>query len=127
MKLIIAGSRDLCPTVSEIRLELEKAGWFDKVKEVVSGGAVGVDTMGERFAKFWDIPVKRFPANWNYHGKKAGVLRNEEMGRYANALLAFWDSKSKGTKHMIWYMKYLGKPVHVWKDSIEEESTHESE
>ena len=35
------------------------------------------------------------------HGKKAGYLRNVDMAEYADALVAFWDGKSKGTGHMI--------------------------
>ena len=47
------------------------------------------------------------PANWDLYGKSAGFRRNIEMADYAIAdnsrgiLLAFWDGKSKGTKHMI--------------------------
>lgn len=41
------------------------------------------------------------PADWNKYGKSAGYKRNEQMAIYADACLAFWDGKSKGTKHMI--------------------------
>lgn len=49
------------------------------------------------------IPVIHFPANWDKHGKSAGHIRNAEMAKYADALVAFWDGKSKGTKGMIDY------------------------
>ena len=42
-----------------------------------------------------------FPADWDKYGKAAGYKRNEEMARNADALIAFWDGKSRGTKHMI--------------------------
>lgn len=42
-----------------------------------------------------------FKADWDKHGKAAGFKRNTEMAKYADALIAFWDGKSKGTKHMI--------------------------
>ena len=45
--------------------------------------------------------VKEFPAQWNEFGKRAGYIRNEEMAKYADACVAFWDGESKGTKHMI--------------------------
>ena len=38
---------------------------------------------------------------WDIYGKKAGYMRNEEMAKVADALVVFWDGKSKGTKHMI--------------------------
>jgi hypothetical protein len=47
------------------------------------------------------------------YNKLAGFVRNEQMGNYANILIAIWDGKSKGTEHMITYMKKLNKPVFV--------------
>lgn len=73
----------------------------DKDFEIVSGTANGADKLGEQFAKIHGYPIKRFPANWDKYGKSAGYIRNEQMAKYSNALIAFWDGKSKGTKHMI--------------------------
>lgn len=83
------------------------------ITEVVSGGAKGIDTLGEHWAKNNDIPIKVFQANWDLHGKSAGIIRNKEMGNYADILVAFWDYKSRGTKHMIGYMHSLDKPVYI--------------
>lgn len=56
--------------------------------------------------------------NW-WRGKEynilAGYQRNERMAVYADALVAFWDGKSKGTKHMIELMEELGKPVVIFQ------------
>lgn len=69
--------------------------------EIVSGGASGADTLGERYAGEHGYPVKKFPADWNTHGKAAGPIRNREMAAYADILIAFWDGKSRGTANMI--------------------------
>jgi ABC-type enterochelin transport system substrate-binding protein len=69
--------------------------------EVVSGGARGVDALGERYAKEKGHSVKLFPADWDKHGKAAGPIRNEEMAKYADGLVAFWDGSSRGTASMI--------------------------
>ena len=53
--------------------------------------------------------LKYFYPNWEKYGKSAGIIRNHEMGDYADYLLAFWDGTSKGTKDMIDYMKKIGK------------------
>jgi hypothetical protein len=45
--------------------------------------------------------VKEFPANWVEHGRAAGPIRNGQMADYADALIAVWDGKSKGTGNMI--------------------------
>lgn len=88
-----------------------------QITEVVSGTARGPDTVGAQWAVDQEppIPVKEFPANWNTHGKKAGYLRNKEMADYADALLAIWDGKSKGTKHMIDLASKAGLDVWVYK------------
>lgn len=57
--------------------------------------------MGERYAKENGIDLAIFPAEWDKYGKRAGYLRNEQMADHADSLIAFWDGKSKGTKHMI--------------------------
>jgi hypothetical protein len=101
MKTIIAGSRNIWLTTDMFSDIIEKCPW--QITEVVSGTAIGVDTYGENWAKASNIPIRRYPANWDKHGKKAGIIRNIEMAEYAEALFAIWDGESKGTKHMIEY------------------------
>lgn len=99
MKVIIAGSRKF----NNYELLKEKC---DKILvnqneiEIVSGTARGADKLGEKYAHEKSYLLKLIPADWS-KGKKAGYLRNELMAKYADALIAFWDEKSKGTKHMI--------------------------
>ena len=57
--------------------------------------------VGERVAKACHLNVKRFIPNWGVLGKRAGFVRNTEMANYGDALLAFWDGVSRGTKNMI--------------------------
>ena len=45
--------------------------------------------------------VAYFPADWDKYGKAAGFIRNEQMAQNADALVVFWDGKSRGTKNMI--------------------------
>ena len=100
MKIIIAGGRDfdnydlLFKRCNIILFNVSDI-------EIVSGKAKGADTLGEKYAKERNLHIKEFPANWKLYGKKAGPLRNEEMAKYADALIAFWDSKSTGTANMI--------------------------
>lgn len=110
MKVIIAGSREgfELADVFEAMEDCE----FD-VSEVVSGTARGVDRLGEAWANANQIPIKRFPANWDGHGKSAGYVRNAQMAEYADALVALWDGKSKGTKHMIDLANGRDIPVYI--------------
>lgn len=105
MRVIIAGSRD----VEDYALILEAvkaSGFSSEITEVISGTARGADSLGELWAIRNKIPVKRMSANWSQYGKRAGILRNEEMAKYASeegdgGLIAIWDGKSRGTKSMI--------------------------
>jgi hypothetical protein len=69
--------------------------------------------LGVRWAAAHNIPVKPFPAAWKSLGRQAGYLRNEEMARYADALIAVWDGASNGTRHMIHRATALGLRVLV--------------
>ena len=59
------------------------------------------------------IPVRYFPADWRTLGKSAGYQRNIQMAQYADALIAFWDGQSKGTKHMVETAQEFGLDVRV--------------
>lgn len=81
--------------------------------EIVSGGAAGADTLAERFAEEKNLPLKVFPADWKKYNKRAGHIRNVQMGNYADMLIAFWDGKSTGTADMIDIMRKSGKICEV--------------
>lgn len=110
MRLIIAGSRniDIC---YEDMYEYMPSDW--EGLELVSGMAKGPDWEAVRLAGVHNLPCHMFPADWDKHGRAAGIIRNKQMGDFADELLAFWDGKSRGTKHMIDYMTSLNKPVKV--------------
>ncbi|PLS19754.1 hypothetical protein CVD28_01770 [Bacillus sp. M6-12] len=69
--------------------------------EIVSAKAKGADLLGERYAKERHLKLQSEPPNWKKYGDTAWVVRNQEMAEYADALVAFWDRKSRGTKNMI--------------------------
>jgi len=117
MRTIIAGSRNitdykfLCKIMEEINIG---------TTVIISGGAKGVDSLAIKYAKDNKIPVEIFKPDWDKFGKKAGIIRNCEMGNVADALIAIWDGKSRGTKHMIDYAMNSKKilKVHVVKTNI---------
>lgn len=74
---------------------------FDMIKSIVSGGAKGADSLGERYAIENNIPTKIFYPDWNKYGKRAGFLRNEDIIKNSDIVISFWDLVSKGTKHSI--------------------------
>jgi len=110
MRTIIAGSRTLV-SMKIVVAAVAEAGW--PVSSVLSGGARGVDYLGECWAKTNKIPLTVCPADWELLGKSAGFARNVEMANDADALIAVWDGISRGTKHMIDTAKAKGLKVYV--------------
>jgi hypothetical protein len=110
MNIIIAGGRNI-NNWEVVAKAIKKSNFY--ITQVVSGGATGVDKLGEGFAKLAGLSLKIFQADWNKYGKSAGPIRNKQMAEYADGLIAIWDGKSRGTKNMIDEMKKLGKPVFI--------------
>ena len=102
-KVIIAGGRDF----SDYALLCEKCDCLLSKKQqshsivIVSGTARGADQLGERYASERGFPFQRFFPDWNTEGKAAGPIRNAQMAKVADALIAFWNGNSKGTDNMI--------------------------
>ncbi len=117
MKIIIAGGRDFN---NYYILEKVLSSFKGLIDEVISGDARGADELGARWATYNNIHVNHFPADWDYYGHAAGFIRNIEMADSADALIAFWDSKSKGTEHMIKTMQLKKKPYRVFNYNGEE-------
>lgn len=112
MKVIIAGPRDF--EDYDALLKAVAACPFD-ITEVVSGHARGVDSMGERWSReVLKQEPKVFPADWDRWGKSAGPIRNTQMAKYADGLLALWHGVGKGTKNMIEQARLRRMPVFVY-------------
>lgn len=119
MKVIIAGSRTITdPNVVRKVMNILIAGGMEPT-EIVCGMARGVDMLGKRWAEANNVVVECYPANWDDYGRKAGMIRNKEMAKYADALVAIWDGSSSGTKHMIEYMKKLNKPTYIYNTKLD--------
>ena len=113
-RVIIAGGRDFedyaaleCFADTVLRTKLN----YDI--EIVSGDAKGADTLGQKYAEKRGYRIKHFPANWNVFGKRAGMVRNEQMADYADACIAFWDGASHGAKNMINLCKQKDIPIRI--------------
>jgi len=109
MKTIIAGGRDYTLT----DFDRARLAGLD-ITEVICGCARGADTGGEQWAQERGIPVKRFPADWNRHGKAAGPIRNCEMVKAAEALVAF--PGGRGTDHTVRAALERGLFVWDWRE-----------
>lgn len=96
----VAGSRGIM-NYDTFKEHFDKFVQDKDIAFIVSGGAKGVDSMGERYAKEHDIQTKIFIPNWKKHGKSAGYKRNVDIVNASDEVFAMWDGVSKGTKHTI--------------------------
>lgn len=85
--------------------------------EIVSGGAKGADSLARRYAEEKNISITEILPEWEKYGKSAGFKRNKLIIGQSDAIIAFWDGKSKGTAHSIRLAKEVGKRVYIfWKE-----------
>lgn len=106
-RVIIAGSR----AFTDYNLLKNKCDFYLQRKLldpnieviVISGGASGADTLGEKYAKERNLRIERYNADWKKYGKSAGYRRNKQMAEVGNALIAFRSgyAENKGTDNMI--------------------------
>ena len=116
-KVALVGSRDFNDSdlLTQIMYSLaDTEDWDNKNVTILCGGARGADAEGKKFAERHSIAVDMYPANWDDFGKRAGYIRNIEMAKAADFVVALWDGESRGTKHMIEQSEAMGNKVYVY-------------
>lgn len=98
----IIGSRDI--KFINFNLYLDK----NNISQVISGGASGVDTLAEQWAKKNHLDFVAYLPNYRIYGEKAPLVRDREMVEAADHTIAFWNGKSTGTLYTIQYSLSLG-------------------
>ncbi len=112
MKLAIIGSRDFNNyDFLHDKMDFIAGTYKWNIELVISGGAKGADSLGEQWAKKHAILTKIYYPDWDRYGRSAGFIRNYNIIEDANVVVAFWDGKSKGTKHSIDLAKKQGKEI----------------
>ena len=106
MKLAIIGSRGL--HIEDLEKYIPEG-----VDEIVSGGAKGVDTDAEEYARNNGIKMTVFLPQYSRFRGGATHIRNKQIVDYADEVLAFWDGCSRGTESVINYCLKIGKKVSV--------------
>jgi hypothetical protein len=105
MKIAIIGSRNI------VTADLSKYVSYDD--EIVSGGAIGIDSCASEYAKRNGLKLTVFLPEYNRYGRAAPILRNKKIVEYSDKIIAFWDGSSKGTLSVIKYAEKIGKPCEI--------------
>ena len=81
--------------------------------EIVSGGAAGIDRYAAQCAQRNGWKLKEFLPDYRCCGRAAPLIRNRQIADYADAVIAFWDGRSRGTAYTVDYCRKIGKKVRV--------------
>ncbi len=106
MKVAVIGSRKIKD------IDLEEYLPSD-LTEIVSGGAIGVDTLAKEYAIENGIKLTEFLPEYEIYGRYAPLERNIKIIDYADKVIAFWDGKSKGTLFVIKNCEMKEVPVEI--------------
>ena len=111
MKIAIVGSR--CLTDIDLDKYIRIDNGINRITEIVSGGAVGIDTRAAEYAKRHGLTLTEFLPQYERYGRAAPIVRNKEIVDYADKVIVFWNGASKGTLSVIKYSEKVGKHVEV--------------
>lgn len=109
MRIAVIGSRNF-NDYELLKKELLK---FPAIKEIISGGAKGADSLARQFASEHNIPICEYKPQYKQFGRSAPIVRNKIIAENCDELVAFWDYKSKGTKFTIDQARKLEKKIHI--------------
>jgi len=116
MRLLVCGGRGYSDKekVADVLYPIVR-DFIDKHEQpfecLIEGGAEGADKLASDWAKSWKLPVKTFKADWDTHGKSAGILRNIQMLAEGKPHLVVAFPGGVGTAHMIKIAKKAGVMV----------------
>lgn len=97
MKLAVIGSRGFTD-FDKLSAELDKFHQATPIALIISGGAVGADSMAERWADLNNIETLVFLPDWKKYERRAAFIRNKQIIDACDQCIAFWDGTSRGTK-----------------------------
>lgn len=101
MKIAVVGGRDF-NDYELLKSEMMKfINENNNIQGLVSGGAKGADSLAERLAAEFNIPMQLFKPDYKRYGRAATIVRNAEIVENSDVIFAFWNGKSKGTHDTI--------------------------
>lgn len=112
MRIAVVGSREY-PRPDAVRQFVWEQ---ERTTVIVSGGALGVDQIAVAEARRLHMPYEEYLPDWNRYGKRAGAIRNAEIVKQSDEVVAFWNGTSRGTQITIGLARTAGKPTRIYDD-----------
>jgi hypothetical protein len=125
--IAIVGSRNFSDVNIFTNVLNEIISMEGKPKTIVSGGAIGADSLAYNWAKENNIDTLIFKPRYNDFPSKirkwvAPKERNTTIVNNSDIVIAFWDMKSTGTKDTIDKSIKKGNKVYIY-DIVNNEMT----
>lgn len=108
MQIGIVGSR----TFNDYQVMVREVN-LDNATGIVSGGAIGADTLAERLAHENNLPMTVFKPDYKQFGRSAPFKRNTQIIEASDIVIAFWDGRSTGTLDSIKKARLMGKQLKI--------------
>ena len=120
MRVLVSGAREWRSPQSIKDVLFDLYDLHDGKITVAQGGCRGVDQLTDMICDELHIYCKTYNADWDKHGRSAGIKRNIEMFNIEkpNLVLAFHRDlfgKSRGTLHMVQYAHEQGCEVRIYQ------------
>lgn len=117
-RILITGSRTWT-AIALLRTTL--AQWRQTYPDavLVHGACRGADQIAAGIWSGWGLPVEPHPADWDTHGRAAGLVRNQHMVNLgADVCLAFIRNHSRGAEHTAALADAAGIPTHRYRQEV---------
>lgn len=103
----------ICGSRSIKNLQISRYIRPESCAAIVHGAAIGVDTIADSWAKANNLETVIYKPNYKVYGKRAPLVRDEEMAEFCDVIICFWDGKSRGSKYTCDYGRKIGRRVIV--------------
>lgn len=111
MKAIVCGGRTFLD-LDYVYSSLDHCLKWWKLNYIITGGAKGADSLAHLWAKERKLTTHVVQADWDTHGKAAGMIRNKHMLTLEpDVVIAF--PGGPGTENMITLSRKAGVPVFI--------------
>lgn len=97
------------------------AGTLLAEDSLVSGGAIGTDSMAQRYAREFGLEITIIYPNYGRYGKGATFIRNKAIVERSDLVLAFYAKdrfQQGGTANTIHWAQELGVPYYEYEEEL---------
>lgn len=114
MRVAVVGSRSIeYDKIRDVAMAFLERYIPVNCTELISGGAIGADKLAEDYAERYHLKMTVLEPDYAKNGKRAPLMRDEDIVRDSQYVIAFWDCRSRGTAYTVSYAVKEGIPVRI--------------